>query len=225
MIPLIRWNVFIGILVALPAFGVAQTAKTQPAVDLDKVRAKLLTGPFIEGQLTVLAAEEKRFQLRHVHQVKTPNADVQTKLKLLTAQFNAALLRRSTSLDELRKMQADGMALEKIAYQVAEYPILFTLQGDKNLVVRTLLPPVDAKGNPLRLTPAEKQKLIGNPRYPGYQAAIQDLNARPTVQVYLDRSKLKPAADTKPEEAVYPLTMIVIVPEPQPVSAFRIPGE
>jgi hypothetical protein len=189
----------------LPLSAIAQVV--QPSkVDPDKLRVKLLANPFIEGKLTDFDADAKRFRLEYLHQVKTPIAAKQKAYTDALAQFNAALRRQTTSLEEIKRLQAEGIKAEQAAFKTDETPIPFELQGGKSLAVRTLVGP-DSKAR--QLTPA----------------ALKDLDKGKYVRVFLDKARPKPAPGTKPEEVVYTVTTIVLVPLPEPAHSFKIPGE
>lgn len=223
MVRLVRFALLILGIGCLPLVVEAQQAKT-PKVEPDKIRAKLLMGTTIDGTFTKIDEGENRFSFQHGYPVKTPNPEAQKKLALLMAQFNAALKIRSTALEDLKKLQTEGMAAEKAAFTVEEVPIPFEFKADNKLVIRTMLPPVGPDGKPKKLTAAEEKKLKGDPKYPGYQATLKDLDKK-LVRVTLDKTKPKPPAGTDPKDAVYSINLIIIIPEPQPTTAFKIPGE
>ena len=205
-------------LLPLLALGQAQQGK----VDTAKLRAQQLGKAFIEGKLTEINEEKNTFTFQYTHKVAKANKDGQAKLVQISQQFNKALATRSTSLDQLKQLQEQGRAAYKAAYDIEETPITFELKGEKNLVIRTMIPPM-VDGKPKKLTPAELSKLKGAPGYPGYQATIKDLDTKEHVRIYID--KLRKPAGKDAESTVYPITMIVIIPEPpDPTDPFKIPG-
>ena len=222
-----RLTALLAAAVLFPSLTDAQTAK--PAkVDPVKVRAKLLQGQYIEGKLVRIDANEKTFTFAYVVETKTPNPEGQKQYAAAFATFSAALAKRSTPLADLKKLQKEGIAAEKGAFNIEETQIAFELKGDKAFVVRTLVLPKGADGKVQKLTPADEKKLKGDPKQPGYYmgyaAEVKDLDQKKWVRAYLDK-KFKPAAGTKPDEAVYPATMLVIIPDPPVVTNFKIPGE
>jgi hypothetical protein len=216
MYSVFRFAILLSALALLPLVALAQA---QGKVDVAKVRAKLVAGMYIEGKLTDIKEDEKKFNFVYTVHNKKPVPQGQAKLADITRQFNAALATRSTSLDQLKKLQEQGKAALKAAYDVEETPIVFELKGEKNLAIRTLIPPSGKS-----LTTAEIQKLKGDPRQPGLMAKIKDLDTKGFVRIYLDKSKFKATAKDN-ETTVYPITTIVIIPEPaQPGDPFVIPG-
>jgi len=208
--------VFFG-LALLPVFASAQNQAGK--VDVAKVKAKLLTQQYIEGHITKINEDDKRFTFEYPFQIKKPNPQAQAKYNAILQQFNAALNVRSTSLDQLKKMQDDGHAAYKAAFEIEETPIPFELKGEKNLSVRTMFPPagLDPKK---KLTAAEIQKLKGDPRQPGYLATLKEVTPKEWVRVFLDKNKAKKDGDT----IVYPVTTIIIIQEPKESDPFVIPG-
>ena len=215
-----RLSILLPALALFPLLAIAQAQ--QGKVDTAKIRAKLLGAAYIEGKLTEVNEEKSTFTFQYTHKVAKANREGQAKLAQITQQFNKALATRSTPLDQLKQLQEQGRAAYKAAYDIEETPIVFELKGEKNLAIRTLIPPM-VDGKPKKLTPAELSKLKGAPGYPGYQATIKDLDTKEHVRIYID--KLKKPAGKDVESTVYPITMIVIVPEPpDPTDPFKIPG-
>jgi hypothetical protein len=212
------------VLASLPSLGLAQFGTPRKSVDPVKLKAKLLSGTSIEGHLTKIDSDEKRFTCRYTHEEKKPIPAEQQKLNQLNQQWQQALAKRSTSLDQLQKLQEQCRAAYKTAFDIDETNVDFELQGEKSLAVRTLIEPTDADGKTKKLTYAEKQKLKGDPRLPGYQATLKDIDSKTWVRVYIDKNK-KPMPGDKASEPIYPLTMIVIVPAPKERDPFAIPGQ
>jgi hypothetical protein len=197
------------------------TAQNQAAkVDVTKIKAKLLTQQFIEGHIAKASEDDKRFTFEYPYQIRKPNAQAQAKYLDVQRRFNAALNIRSTSLDDLTKLQTEGRAAYKAAFEIEETPIPFELKGEKNLSIRTMFTPPGADGKTKKLTAAEIQKLKGDPRQPGYLATIKDLTPKEWVRVFLDRNKAKKDGDT----VIYPVLSIIIIQEPKESDPFVIPG-
>jgi hypothetical protein len=144
-------------LVALPALGFAQTNPLSGKIDPAKLKAKLLQGAYIEGHLVEVNEDEKRFSFQHINEVKKANKAEQAKYAALSARWNQALAMRTTSLEDLKKLQAECRAAYKTAFEIEQTPIDFELKGEKTLAVRTLLLPTDADGKVKKLTFAEQQ--------------------------------------------------------------------
>lgn len=208
------------LLFGLTLLPVLATAQNQQKVDVAKIKAKLLTQQYIEGHITKVDEDDKRFTFEYPYQVKKPNPQAQAKFNAVQLRFNAALNVRSTSLDELKKLQDEGRAAYKAAFAIEETPIPFELKGDKNTAIRTMFPPAGADGKPKKLTPAEEKKLKGDPRQPGYIATTKELTPKEWVRVFLDKNKAKKDGDT----IVYPVFSIIIIQEPKESDPFVIPG-
>jgi hypothetical protein len=200
-----------GTLVVLSA-GSAQTAKP---VKLDEaaVRAKLLAGPAIEAKVSKVDEDTGRVTLVYVHENKTLKPDGQKKLAEAQAKFNIIANRQTTSLEEFNKAKAEFQEAEKGAYNIEEVVVKLDFKGDDKLVVRTYLVPAGPDGKPKKLTEAEKKKLKGDPKLPGYQATLKDVAPDQNIRVSLDKAKLK-AIGKSDDAPVYPITMILIEPPP-----------
>lgn len=208
-----------GLLAALavvPALAEAQSKTSK--VDEASLRAKLVAGPHIDGKFTKLdvAGDDKSAELTFTYENKKVKQAGYKKFIDAATRYNAALDRRSTSLEEIRKLKADAEAAQKDAYEIEEIAVKFALKPTDKAVVRTMNLPTDDNGKPKVLKPSEMQKLKGDPKLPGYIAKWTDLNKDDTVRIYLDKTRIK-----KGEEiATYPVGMIVIqAPPPAPPKA------
>jgi hypothetical protein len=201
-------RLFCRLAVLLPALFVlpvleAQTAKTdkdkdKPAFDEAKIRAGLVNGKdgYVQGKLTAYDLDKKEFSVQYVHQTKKANPAGQKKLNAILAQARAAAARKDQNAIE--QLRPQYMAAQEEAWDVTNFPIDFECVGDKNIVFRTLQPPIDPDtGKPKKLTPAEEKKAKGDdPKLPGYVFDSKDLDNEMIVRVYIDKSKYKPAATT-----------------------------
>jgi len=193
-------------------------------VDVAKLKAKLLQGSFIEGHLVKVNEDEKRFTFQYVYEVKKPVPAAQAKYAEIARRWSMALAMRSTGLEDLKKLQEEGRAAYKAAFEIDQTPIDFELKGEKNLAVRTMLAPTDADGKLKKLTAAEQQKLKGDPRLPGYSANLKEITEKQWVRVFIDRTK-KPTPGKDGEPTIYPITMIQVVQPPAESDPFVIPGQ
>jgi len=194
------------------------------AAEVAKYKAKLLNSPYFLGKLTALDVEkdEKSFTVQAPYQIRTPNADGQKKYNEVYQQYGAAY--RAGNAAEVQRLYAALAEAYQAAFDVEDRPIEFELLGTSKLVVRRLtLPPKEPgdDGKPARYTAKEMAELKGDPKLIGYKATLKDLETDQYVRIYIDKSKLKAPAkkdkdkDAAPEEpSYYPVTMIVIVPEP-----------
>jgi len=201
-------RLFCRLAVLLPALFVlpvleAQTAKTdkdkdKPAFDEAKIRAGLVNGKdgYVQGKLMAYDLDKKEFSVQYVHQTKKANPAGQKKLNAILAQARAAAVRKDQNAIE--QLRPQYMAAQEEAWDVTNFPIDFECVGDKNIVFRTLQPPIDPDtGKPKKLTPAEEKKAKGDdPKLPGYIFDPKDLDNEMIVRVYIDKSKYKPAATT-----------------------------
>lgn len=196
------------------------------AAEVAKYKAKVLSGPFILGKLTALDVDkdEKSFTVQVPFQIRTPNAEGQKKYTDVYQQYAAAY--RAGNAGEVQRLYAALVEAYKGAFDVEDRPIDIELLGTSKLVVRRLnLPPKEPgdDGKPVRYTAKEVAELKGDAKLVGYKATLKDLETDQYVRVYIDKSKLKPpakkakdAAPPEEEPGYYPVTMIVIVPEPVP---------
>ncbi|MBY0526135.1 MAG: hypothetical protein K2R98_22265 [Gemmataceae bacterium] len=205
-----HWLLLLVMLNALAAGAVGQAGK-EMKVDEGALRTKLLAASYLEAKLSEVDAEsdDRKFTLKYVHQTKKAKAAGQAKYVEAVRKYNAALGVRSTALETIQKLLADVRAAEMDAFEVEATPIAFHLSAGKGLIVRTLETPAGKDGKPLPT--AELKKLRGDGKLPGYQAAAKDVKADRLVRVYVDKSKFK-SADAKDPDAVYPITMLVLVP-------------
>jgi hypothetical protein len=197
------------------------------AAEMAKYKAKLLSGQYIPGKLTALDVDkdEKSFTVQVPYQIRTPNAEGQKKYNEVYQQYAAAY--RAGNAGEVQRLYAALAEAYQAAFDVEDKPIDFELLGTSKLVVRRLtLPPKEPgdDGRPARYTAKELAELKGDAKLIGYKATLKDLETDQYVRVYIDKSKLKAPAKSKdkdappPEEpSYYPITMIVIVPEPMPM--------
>jgi hypothetical protein len=232
MFRLSRPLALLGLVGWLPLFAAAQTPAPKtpappaaPLSDLDKLRAKMLTANYLDGQLTQVDADHLKFTFVCTYQNKKPVPAEVKKLNELTYRFQAALQRRSTSLAELEKMQAEGRQLLKTAYEVEETPVYFELKAEKNLVVRTVFTPNGPDGKPLR-SPSDLQRLrVPNTQPVLYVASVKDLDKLHYYRLYIDKSK-KPIPPAQADELpVHTAGMFVIQPQPKEPDPFAIPGQ
>ena len=201
-------------LLALPASAPGQAAKTAK-VDPAALRAKLLQGQYVEGKMTAVdaAGDDKKLTLVYSYLVKAPKAAEYKKYAAAVAQFNFALEKRSTSLEDIKKIQAEVKKAQDAAFDVDETRVPFEISATAKTPVRTLFVPTNPDGTAKKLSAQEAAKLKGpNPNLPGNLAQFTDLKDK-TVRVTIDKTKLKPGV--KPDEtSVYPATMLIIVPTP-----------
>jgi hypothetical protein len=231
-----RLAMLVPALLLLPPLA-AQNDTKKSTYDEDVVRTKLVGSTYIDGKLTVVEAEgeEPHFTVQYVHQIKTANKEGQKKLAEVTRAYNDAVRRRDQNT--AKRLYEEGQAAVMAAWDVQEYPITFDLKADKNLSVRTNVIPLGDDGKPKKLSAEEQKKAKGpDPKLPGLTASIKDLDVEQRVRFYIDKDKFKPAkkddkkdkdkakekdkdADKtteKPEgeKSVYPISMIVILPNP-----------
>jgi hypothetical protein len=190
----------------------AQVAKT-PAkkVDPAALRAKLVQGQFIEGKVSKaeMGSDENKLTVTYTYEVKTPNADGYKKFVEVANRYNLALEKRSTSLEDVKKLQQEVKLARAGAFIVDETPIVFELAAPvKTTVYRTLVEPPKGQAKPKT-----------DPRYPGYPAEFKEVDGK-SVRVYLNKQKLKTGAKTD-ENTVYPASMIVIIPSIDPVDDLK----
>ena len=213
----LRHGFLLMVLALVPALGIAQTTGK---VDVPKLKAKLLQAGIIEGHLVMADDDEKRCSFQYIIEVKKPLPGGAAKLGEINARWQQALAMRSTALADLQKLQAEARAVYKNAYDIQQTPIDFEIKGEKNLAVRTTLPPIDENGKLKKLTPAELAKLKGkDPRLPGYACKLKEIAKDDWVRIYLDKTK-KPMGDPP----VYPVNMIIVIDPPKEVDPFVIPG-
>jgi len=194
----------------LPALAAGQTTGK---VDVARLRAKLLQGQYIDGHLTSISEEDKRFGFEYTYEVKKAVPAGQAKLADVNRRWQAALAMRSTGLDALMKLQAEARAAYKAAYTFDVSPVPFELKGEKNLRVLTTVALPNRK-----LTATEQAKLRT-----GLPITLKDLDTKQWVRIYLDRTK-KPTPAKDGEPLVYPITGIVVIPTPAESDPFIIPG-
>jgi hypothetical protein len=217
-----RFAALLIMLAFLPTLAFPQAGKEPAKVDPAKLRAKLLSLPSIDGQFTKIDREKKEFTFEYIYQLKMLIPEQQLKLADVTRRFQLALAMQSTSLDAVKKLQAEGIAAEKAAYKIVdEVKVPFELGADDNLVVRTLVGAFNPDGTAKKV-PGEPVK--GKAPMPGLPATVKDLSAKKWVRVYLDKAKANPLVGKGTEATVHPLKMIVIIPDPPPSATFVIPG-
>ena len=188
--------------------------KRPPTNVAASVKTKLLAGQFIDGKFTKLdvSGDEKSMELTCVYENKKVKPAGYKKFYDAALRYNAALERRSTSLEEIKKLKADADDARKDAYEVEEIKVKLDLKPTEKAVVRTMKLPTDDNGKPKVLKPSEMQKLKGDPKLPGLIAKYADLNKDDVVRIYIDKSKIK-----KGEEVPsHPVSMIVIQAPPPP---------
>jgi hypothetical protein len=242
---IIRLTVLLVAIALLPISAAAPPkAPVKKEVTEPEARKLLLAKPFIEGKISKLDidGDEKTLTVKAAWQVKYPNAEGQRRWYDLSRRYQEAL--RNRNVEEIKKIadEAPGAALAR--YDVEETPVDFMLKCGKELKVRRLELPekeAGADGKPVPYTAKEKAALKGDdPKLPGYNAELKELDLDVNVQIYLVKEKKpvgkEPAKDTskdkaadkdkaaekeKPKEAeaeevpVYSVAIIVIVPEPK----------
>lgn len=168
--------------------GSGSASGSDPRPDSDWVT----TGSAI-GQLTEVNLETKTLTLKVTTKVQVPNQQAQADRQKLLAQLQDAQRipnpqQRNQRVNELNsQLTQNAQNLVKIEDKSQDFP----LQPHDDMVVRTLnLPPFfDDKGNPRKPTEDELKELQQPPGLPGYKAAIGDLRAQQTVQVFTGYKK------------------------------------
>lgn len=207
----LRAVVLLPALMLLPALAVGQT--TAGKVDAAKLKTKLLQQTAIDGHLTNINEEEKRFSFEYNYEVKKPVAGGQAKLNAINARWQAALGKMTTGLDDLKKLQAEARAVYKAAFEFDVTPVPFELKGEKTLKVLTTVAPANKK-----LTSTEQAKLRT-----GLPITLKDLDTKQWVRIIIDKTK-KPAPVKEGEAPVYPITSIIVIPPPAESDPYVIPG-
>jgi hypothetical protein len=205
---------------ALALVPTAADAQGTKPVKLDEatLRSRCLAAQFIEGKFTKVDVDgdEKALVLTCTHENKKVNAKGYQRYVAAAQRFNAALGIRSTALADLRKLKAAADQALKDAYDVETIRVNFDLGVDDKTPTRTMKVPTDDSGRPKKLSQAEMRKLKGDPKLPGLQARLADLDKEATVRVYLDKTKIKPGAAKTDDPVVYAVKMIVIQAPPAP---------
>jgi len=209
-----------------PLFGGGNNPKEPQVKEDPKYRAKLLEGQYLEGKI-VDGNPEEGLVLEVTQKVRTVNQAEATRYQQLLQ--DRAKARDVNALKQVDDRIKDCMAKY---YDVKEVPYRFAIEGNKDTKIRQLkLPPKEPgdDGKPGKYTPEELKTLKGDdPKLPGYTADAKDLGPDTVIRVYLDKSKIKPMPKPKPGEEPtedvisYPMTMIVIVPPPEPAAGFGI---
>lgn len=213
--------------ILLPALLVLPLSAAQVAdkanVDEAQLRSKLLAGAYVEGKLTdVRSGGEdgvKLVTVAYQHQIKRKvdpgavrKAEILKKIydKVVESKFEPAIQKFGEELNKAQQEASDTVVV----------PITFVVRIDADVKLRTLEVPLADNGKPKKLTAEEQKKLKGDPRLPGFTASVENLEDGQLVRFYLDRLKYRsPPVKSKGKEgeeskAVYPLTMLVIVPPP-----------
>jgi hypothetical protein len=193
----------------VPSLTVAQATKK---VDEATVRAKLLMAqtPVIDGKFTTLDLEgdEKKLVLTYTYVVsRKPKKDGFKKYQDAAIKYNAALERRDSTLELIKKLKAEVDDAAKDAFDVEEIAVNFDLKISDKTPIRVSGVPLNEDGSPMALNAAQLAKLKGDPKLPGYTAKLSDLNKLNAMQVTIDKSKIKKGDDT----TIYPASIIMIV--------------
>jgi hypothetical protein len=177
--------------------------------DAAKLRAKLLNAPYIEGQLTGVEGEEKKFSITAIDKVQTVNQKAQQQLAQAQQNYQNALRGKNQgAINNAAKAISDAQAK---LYDTKEVSHDFDLQGTKNFSLRTLITPTKDDGT--KYTSVELAGLKGNSGLPGYAAKIEAFEKGAWVRAYLDKNKLRDMK--KDSDAPLPLTTLVLIPEPK----------
>ena len=197
-------------LAVVPSFAVAQGTKK---LDEATIRANLLKAqtPIIDGKFTMLDLEgdEKKLVFTYTYVVsRTPKKGAAFKKYYDAAvKYNAAIERRDSTLELIKKLKGEVDEAAKDAFDVEELPVNFELKITDKTPIRTSGLPLNEDGSPMVLNAAQLAKLKGDPKLPGYTAKLSDLNKLNNMQVYIDKSKIKKTDDG----TIYPASMIIIV--------------
>jgi hypothetical protein len=113
-----RVFLLLAVLMVLP--NVAGGQNRAPKVDEAAVRAKLLSGTYIEARLTEVDAEgaERKFTVEYVQQTKKAKPAGQAKYTEAARRYNAALTVQSTALATIKELYAQVKEAEKDAYDL-----------------------------------------------------------------------------------------------------------
>ncbi|MBL8792733.1 MAG: hypothetical protein JNM56_02380 [Planctomycetia bacterium] len=216
----LRLAVLLPALCLLPVFAAAQLAD-KSGTDEAQLRAKLLAGAYVEGKITEVrsggADGVKHITVAYQHQIKRKvdpfaarKAEILKKIydKVVESKFEPAIQKVGAELSKAQEEASDTILV----------PIPFVVRVDADVKLRTLEVPLGDDGKPKKLSVEEQKKLKGDPRLPGFAAAVENFEEGQLTRFFLDRTrfrsapKAKAAGDGNP--TVYPITMLVIVPPP-----------
>jgi hypothetical protein len=208
--------------VVFPALALLVPALAAPPEKLPedpKERGKLLALEYLVGKVTAVdgEGEDKTFTVVVYHHESVKNAKTAAKIEDLKKQAQ-----NTGDVNAVKNLLLQIEDAKDNLYEMKDVPYEFNLKGGKDLIVRRLKPPTKESedGKPIKLPPEELQKLRGdNPKIPGYQAELKDVDKDVFVRFYLDRSKIRLPSPTKKDDAdeavTYPTKMVVIVPTPE----------
>jgi hypothetical protein len=180
--------------------------KVADPTDPAAAKARLLKAAYLEGQLTSVDADEKKFSIQAIDKVQVLNPKMQQAYATAQTNYNNAIRNRNPSaagkhLAEMRDAQAK-------MYDTQEIQIDFDLKGTDKINVRTQITPTKEDGS--KYSQVELAGLKGTNGLPGYAAKISSLEKAQWVRVYIDKNKL---GSTKVKDDV-PLPVLTIVIEP-----------
>jgi hypothetical protein len=207
-----RRGLWAGILPALLALLIGPGALAQDKGNLtdkqlDALKAKLLAGSSVDGQLTTVDTEAKQFSFRAVTTIQVTNQQQQQRLTQLQQQYNNAIRQTRPNQGQVAKLTNDIRDAQSKLYDNKDVTFDFELKGTDKLHIRTQnLPPKEGGGT---YTAAEKQKLKGTGPLPGYSASLADLSKDVWVRAYLDRSK---TTKKRKDEDPLPVLTLMIIP-------------
>ena len=209
--------------VVLPAWGQTES-KEDP-----KIRAKFLSGAYLEGKLIKVNFDKETktctFTLQLVDLKKTPNPEGQKRYAAVYRQYADAYRRKDNNA--MKQLYDQVIAAQAAAFDVMETPYNFELKADEKLKIRLLDPPAregaDGKAKPY--TPKELAAMRGpgpDANLPGYEAKLENLDVEKHVRVYIEKPKTAAKTDKKdpppdPAEVVHPVSVIVLIRNPNEV--------
>jgi hypothetical protein len=177
--------------------------------DAAKLRAKLLNAVYIEGQLTAVEGEEKKFSMTVTEKVQTINQKAQQQLTQAQQNYaNALRGKNQGAINNAAKAVSDAQAK---LYDTKDVSHDFDLQGTKNFNLRTQITPTKDDGS--KYTSVELSGLKGTSGLPGYSCKIEAAEKGTWVRAYIDKNKLRDMK--KDSDAPLPLTTLLIIPEPK----------
>jgi hypothetical protein len=198
------------ILLAFPLIS-AGAGPAPPNSDPEKVKASLIAAAYLNGQLTAVNIEEKKFTLKVEYKKSVLNEKVQQQLTDLSRQYQQTVSVPRPDRNRAANLANQITAAEAKLYDQVDDSIDFEIQGTDKLTVRTLIEPTKEGGG--KYSASELVRLRVNISLPGYPLEIKELEKDKWVHVYLDKAKLP---SSKAKDPTYTATMIVLVVHKEP---------
>jgi hypothetical protein len=184
-------------------------AADPPDPDAAKLRAKLLNAPYLEGQLTSVDGDEKKFSMTVVEKVQVINPKAQQQLTQAQQNYaNAVKNRNQGQINNAAKAISDATAK---LYDSKDVSHDFDLKGSTKINLRTLITPTKDDGS--KYTSVELAGLKGTSGLPGYSCKMESFEKSAWVRAYIDKNKLRDMK--KDSDAPLPLTTLCLIPEPK----------